>query len=181
MLGTIQKTNLNRVFDTLDVTSTGHLDASDFQTLAQRMRALRPDMDQQTQKDIDQAFTDWWETFRDATDTDTDGQISRDEFIGAVDRGLQNDPAYVERMVHVSQVTFRAADIEGNGRLTPEQVERLYHAFGVNTAYSSDTFARIDSNGDGSVTIEEYVQAAREVYLSNDPTAPGAVMFGPTA
>jgi Ca2+-binding EF-hand superfamily protein len=181
MLGTIQKTNLNRVFDTLDVTGDGYLDASDFQTLAQRMRTLRADMDQQTQKDIDKAFTDWWKTFRDASDTDKDGQITRDEFIGAVDRGLQNDPEFIERMVHVSKITFRAADVEGNGRLTPEQVERLYHAFGVNTEYSADTFQRIDSNGDGTVTVEEYVQAAREVYLSNDPTAPGTVMFGPTA
>jgi len=181
MLGTIQKTNLNRVFDTLDVTGDGHLDASDFQSLAQRMHTLRPNMDAPLQQEIDKAFTDWWETFRDATDTDHDGRIERDEFLGAVERGLQNDPKYVERMVEVSKVTFRAADVEGDGQLTSEQVERLYHAFGVDTAYSADTFHRIDTDGSGSITIEEFVQAAREVYLSNDPSAPGAVMFGPTA
>ncbi|MDX2918965.1 MULTISPECIES: EF-hand domain-containing protein [Streptomyces] len=181
MLGQLQKTNMDRVFDTLDVTSDGHLSADDFQALAQRMRNLRPNMDAELAAEIDDAFTSWWEHFRKAADTDGDGRISREEFISAVDHGLQNDPAYADRMVKVSQVTFRAADAEGDGYLTPQQVTRIYEAYGVDAQHSKETVARLDRDSDGRISVDEFVQAAREVYLSNDPTAPGVVMFGPVA
>lgn len=178
MLGTVQKTNMNRVFDTLDTIGNGVIEADDFTTMAQRMRAVNPAMDQQTQAEIDQAFAEWWETFRTATDTDADGQITRDEFLTAVERGIDNDPRWIERMVNVSKVVFHAADTEGNGQLTHEQVDRIYQAFGVDDSNSTETFARIDSDGSGTIGVEEYIQAAREVYQTNDPAAPGAVMFG---
>ncbi|MFF4835324.1 hypothetical protein [Streptomyces sp. NPDC001315] len=80
-------------------------------------------------------------------------------------------------MVKVSEVTFAAADAEGDGRLTPLQIERI--DFGVNGQLSAETFARIDRNGDGFVSVEKFARAARDVYSSNDPQMPGAVMFGP--
>ncbi|MEK8146494.1 EF-hand domain-containing protein [Streptomyces sp. M10(2022)] len=179
MLGQIQKTNMDRVFDTLDVTSDGHISADDFKILAQRMRALRPNMPTKLAAEIDEAFTSWWEGFRSAADTDGDGQITREEFIAAVEHGLENDPTYADRMVKVSEVTFRAADTEGDEYLNPLQIERIYRAFGVNEQHSTETIARLDRNGDGRISVDEYVQAAREVYLSNDPKAPAPSCSAP--
>jgi Ca2+-binding EF-hand superfamily protein len=178
MLGQVQRTNLNRVFDTLDLTGDGFISQDDFASLAQRMRSLRPGLDHQLAAEIDQAFSGWWQHFSTA-DTDGDGQVSREEFLNAVENGLQKQPGFADQMVRVSQVTFRAADIEGNGQLTREQVRNIYRAYGVDEEHSAATFERLDRDGDGVITVDEYVQAARDVYLSDDENAPGAVMFGP--
>ncbi|MCZ0989200.1 EF-hand domain-containing protein [Streptomyces diastatochromogenes] len=179
MLGNVQQTNLDRVFDTLDVTRDGAISKADFQIMAQRMRALRPAMDAKLATEIDETFDAWWEAIRRAADADGNGEITREEFVAAIAQGLENDPEYVDKMVKVSVVTFNAADEEGDGRLTPLQVERIYRAYGVNEQLSSETFSRIDLNGDGFVSVDEFVRAARDVYSSNDPEAPGVVMFGP--
>ncbi len=147
--------------------------------MAQRMRAMRPSMDTKLATQIDETFDAWWETIRKAADADGNGEITREEFVAAIAKGLESDPQYVDKMVKVSEVTFRAADEEGDGKLTPLQIERIYRAYGVNERLSTETFARIDRNGDGYVSIDEFVRAARDVYSSNDPEAPGAVMFGP--
>src|ERR1700754_2151700 len=178
MLGPIQQTNMNREFDTLDVTNDGFIEAADFQILAGRMENLRPDIDEKVTAEIDNAFTDWWKTLRVVADIDHDGRIGREEFVAAVEKGMQEDPNWVEKMVKGSKVTFRAADVEGDGFLTPDQVTQIYRAYGVDEQHSAGTVERIDLNRDGRISIDEYVQAAREVYQSNDPTAPGAVMFG---
>ncbi|MDV9190561.1 EF-hand domain-containing protein [Streptomyces sp. SR27] len=57
--------------------------------------------------------------------------------------------------------------------------EWIYRALGVDGNLSAETFARIDLNGDGFVSVDEFVNAARDVWSSNDPKAAGAVMFGP--
>lgn len=181
MLGTVQQTNLNRVFDALDITGDGDISADDFQALARNVRAVRDDVDTELAAEIDQAFSDWWEIFRAAADSDGDGRVSREEFILAVDNGLQNDPKYIDRMMHVSEVAFHAADTDGTGRLTPTQVERIYEAFGVDSRFSAETFSRIDRDGDGFITIDELLQASRDVYRSNDPEAAGVVLFGPVS
>ncbi|MDQ1031676.1 hypothetical protein QF035_009258 [Streptomyces umbrinus] len=130
MLGQVQKTNMDRVFDTLDVTRDGVVGADDFQITAQRMRSLRPNIDPQVLAEIEETFTAWWETIRDAADADGDGQITREEFVTASARGLEKDPAYVDKMVKVSEVTFRAADEEGDGQLTPLQVDAVDRTYG---------------------------------------------------
>lgn len=181
MLGPVQKTNLDRVFDTLDITRDGVIGADDFRTMAQRMSTLRPGMEPGQIAEIQETFATWWDTIRRAADVDGDGEISREEFVAAAARGLDQDPAYVDKMIRVSVVTFRAADEEGDGLLTRPQVERIYRAFGVDESLSAQTFDRIDVNGDGFVSVDEFVSAARDVWSNDDPSAPGAVMFGPLA
>ncbi|MFZ3499161.1 EF-hand domain-containing protein [Streptomyces sp. 5.8] len=181
MLGQLQRTNLNHVFDTLDLTRDGFLTVDDFTTLAQRMRGLRPAMDGRLAADIDEAFTSWWEVFRSAADKDGDGKITRDEFLTAVEEGLQNDPAYADRMARVCEVTFAAADTNEDGQLSASEVQQIYRAYGVDEKISAETFARLDRDGNGWISVEEFVQASRDVYLSNDADAPGTALFGATS
>ncbi|MFE7413090.1 EF-hand domain-containing protein, partial [Streptomyces laurentii] len=166
MLGQVQKSNIDRVFDTLDVTRDGVIGADDFRTMAQRMVALRVHMEPRLLAEIQGTFAAWWETIRQAADVEGNGHISREEFTAAAARGLDQDPEYVDKMIRVSEVTFRAADEEGDGLLTRSQVERIYQAFGVDEALSAETFRRIDLNGDGTVSIEEFVSAARDVWTA---------------
>lgn len=50
--------------------------------------------------------------------------------------------------------------------------------FGVPEADASETFARIDLDGDGTISFDEFVEAGKEFYSSTDPTSAGNTLFG---
>ncbi|MGE7384585.1 EF-hand domain-containing protein [Streptomyces sp. NPDC004126] len=179
MLGTVQRTNMNRMFDTIDVSGDGVISKADFEIMAQRVRGMSPSMDADLAAEIDDAFDAWWEAIRVAADADGNGEVSREEFVAAIENGLENDADYGDTMVRHAELTFRAADEDGDGRLTPVEMERIYRAFGLNEQFSEDVFARIDLDGDGYVSVDECVRATRDLYSSNDPQSPGAIVYGP--
>ncbi|MGC4996424.1 hypothetical protein [Streptomyces sp. DT195] len=41
-----------------------------------------------------------------------------------------------------------------------------------------DSFAKLDTDGDGTISRYEFIRAVREHFLSNDPDAPGSLFFG---
>ncbi|MFE7528363.1 EF-hand domain-containing protein [Kitasatospora sp. NPDC057542] len=179
MLGTLQKTNINRQFDILDITHDGFISEDDFQTLARNVRGLRDDLDPKTAAKIDKAFADWWKHFQRVADSDGDGKVTREEFLAAIEHGMDQDRDYVDQMVIVPRIIFQTADTDGTGELTHAQMARVYKAIGINAKFSKEMFDRIDLDGNGRISLDEFLQTARDVYLNNDPNAASAVAYGP--
>ncbi|MEU0007940.1 EF-hand domain-containing protein [Streptomyces sp. NPDC006314] len=41
-----------------------------------------------------------------------------------------------------------------------------------------DSFTKLDTDGDGVISRQEFIRAIREHFLSTDPDAPGSPFFG---
>ncbi|MGW1438643.1 hypothetical protein ACWD7M_25760 [Streptomyces griseus] len=41
-----------------------------------------------------------------------------------------------------------------------------------------ESFTKLDTDGDGTISRHEFIRAVREYFLSHDPHAPGSVFFG---
>ncbi|MEV0495871.1 EF-hand domain-containing protein [Streptomyces atratus] len=41
-----------------------------------------------------------------------------------------------------------------------------------------DVFIKLDTDGDGAISRQEFIRAVREHYLSDNPDAPGSLFFG---
>jgi hypothetical protein len=51
-------------------------------------------------------------------------------------------------------------------------------AFGVSEPDARYTFGRIDADGDGEITLDEWLEALHQFWTSTDPDAPGNTLFG---
>ncbi|MGH6657236.1 MAG: hypothetical protein ACRDVE_18790, partial [Actinocrinis sp.] len=56
---------------------------------------------------------------------------------------------------------------------------RWFNAYGVCADDAERAFKAVDRNGDGILSVDEVQKAIREFYLSDDPRAPGNLIFGP--
>jgi hypothetical protein len=55
----------------------------------------------------------------------------------------------------------------------------MYDGLGIDPTYSSEAFRRLDRDGDGELSHEEFRAAIVEFYLSDDENAPGNWLLGP--
>ena len=100
-----------------------------------------------------------------AMDTDGNGSISREEFIAGFDRqmtvfqGQQPGAAAGEPEAEAAAVaTFAAVDADKSGKLSLEELVNALAAAGddADRAEVEALFKRLDVNGDGAITMEEW-------------------------
>ena len=100
-----------------------------------------------------------------AMDTDGNGSISREEFIAGFDRqmtafqGQQPGAAAGEPEAEAAAVaTFAAVDADKSGKLSLEELLNALAARGddADRAEVEALFKRLDVNGDGAITMEEW-------------------------
>ncbi|MBZ4321411.1 EF-hand domain-containing protein [Streptomyces huiliensis] len=178
MLGEIQQSNADQVFSTLDTTRDGVIGKDDFQRLAQRVCAMLPNVDAAQAEEIDTSVAAWWNYFREAADSDGDGKVTRQEFLAAVESGVERGQEYIDRFERVARAMIAAADTDGDGLLDSEEIQRLGEAWEIQETHHVETFRRVDSNGDGRISVDEAVQAACDIFLTQDRTSPGATLLG---
>jgi Ca2+-binding EF-hand superfamily protein len=70
-------------------------------------------------------------------------------------------------------------DIDGNGRISPQEYALFLKAYNVDERLFDDIFRHLDLNGDGYLSRDEIFKLVREFYLSDDPQAPGNWLVGP--
>jgi len=73
---------------------------------------------------------------------------------------------------------FDICDRDDNGFLEQSEFAKFHQAFGCKSANSQLAFQKLDSNGDGQLTVDELVIAWQEYYTSNDPNARGNWLYG---
>lgn len=69
-------------------------------------------------------------------------------------------------------------DTTGDSSLDFDEYVRMYAGLGIDPTHSSDAFRRLDRDGDGKISYEEFRTAITEFYLSDDENAPGNWLLG---
>ncbi|WHT22173.1 EF-hand domain-containing protein [Crossiella sp. CA-258035] len=176
----VQDANLGKAFDALDITKDGIITAEDFDALATQMAdRLAPGAAAHRRENILAAFRDWWAQIERDADSDGDGQVSREEFIAATERGLAENPDYLEEAyLKAAESVFEAIDRDGDGQVDRGEYIELYRSADVADDIAGAAFDRIDQNGDGVIDYAEFVAALRELFTSSDPDAPGTGLLG---
>ncbi|MGO1052509.1 EF-hand domain-containing protein [Crossiella sp. CA198] len=176
----LQDANIGKVFDALDVTKDGIISAADFTALAEGVAAqLVPDAEEHRRQDIVTAFLGWWAQIERDADTDGDGQVSREEFVAATERGLADNPDYLdEAYAKVAETVFEVLDRDGDGNISREEYIAMYASAEVSAEIAESAFERIDQNGDGVIDYAEFRAALQEMFTTSDPDAPGAGLLG---
>ena len=172
MLSEEQRTSITAVFASLDATHDGLISRDDATMRANQVcAAVAPDEASESHRDIQTAYGRLWEELMRYADAEGDGTLTLDEFLDAVDRGMLEDPEFVEGcMLVVSHAVFAAADRDGDGSISREEYALAVTSIDEKNAELADAgFAMMDRDGDGLISRDELLQAIRDAFSSSEP------------
>ncbi|TYB69327.1 calcium-binding protein [Nonomuraea sp. PA05] len=165
------------LFTWFDRTGDGQLTRDDFQGIGEVFAAVAPD--EPNKNALREAFMLWWDVLGEAGAPDSRGRIGPQEFITAMRTHVAADAKTIERLVMpIIDALMRALDTDKSGMLTADEYVRMYDALGIDPATSAPAFQRLDRNGSGTITHDEFRTAIEEFYLSTDTEAPGNWLLG---
>jgi Ca2+-binding EF-hand superfamily protein len=183
MLGHLQRQKSHHYFDLLDRDEDGYIEGEDFEIQADRLADER-DLSGEAREALRERMLGWWNQLQATVDTNEDEQISRSEWEqfwdairASVEEGTEEEKTQmIDSLEQSARVTFQTIDASGSGQVTEEEYADWLAAWGA--VGSKEAFEQLDRAGDGYLTKEDLVEATKEFYLSNDPEAPGTMLYG---
>lgn len=123
MLSDEQRASIATIFGALDATDDGLITRDDAVRRADQLcSGLALDAASRARGDVQAAYRQLWDELMRFADADEDGELALDEFLDAVDRGMLEDPGFVDSaMLVVTHACFGAADRDGDGAISREE------------------------------------------------------------
>ncbi|WP_406185894.1 EF-hand domain-containing protein [Streptomyces sp. NBC_01006] len=171
----------DRTFDLLDANANGVLEEKDFTTLAERIAQAAGVVSSAKEEALLKEWRRCWTILREHADTDFDGVISRDEFRRAMAGAYGGRAGLQERLAPGLAAEFAAMDGDDDGIATVEQFEALLLAFGLEPVQARAARAILDTDGDGRITREEYLNGWTDFLLGGDSGSPVGALPGESA
>ena len=175
-----QRMKIARLFDVFDLNGDGYLEEEDFTRRAHQFAEERGwSFDSHDYREQLEFTREDWNNLREATDSDRDGRVTRDEFL-VFAAGMLEDPAALDQYAYAdADLIFRAMDADGDGKITADEYRMYLRVYHIDGAHARPLFERLDTDGDGFVTRDEILQALKEYLFSEDFEAPGNFLYGP--
>ncbi len=174
----LRERNLGTIFDViLDTDRDGIIAAGDFAQLAQGVCGQLDVPDGPRAAAIRDAYQSWWEQLSSACDGD--GRVTRAEFTTAHLTG-QGDPEayYQQQLSRLFEIVAGAMDVDGDGFIEQTEYVRLFRLAQVGDEVVLAGFQRLDQDGDGRISTQEFQAGAAHAFLSQDSADPGTAMLG---
>lgn len=173
-----QNTKYNRLFDLFDIDGSGSVSRADYQLMEDRILEMFG-IEPQSPKGraLHSEYDRAWSTISNA-DSDGDGQVTREEFIAAIESYANDTSIFEETSDPIVSAEFAAADKDDDGILYKAEFTRLIRALGASAPDAEAAFARMDTSHDDRVSLQEYLAAWREFCNSSDLNAGGSWLLG---
>ncbi|MEU6208394.1 EF-hand domain-containing protein [Streptomyces sp. NPDC047023] len=172
----------DRTFDMLDTDGNGVLEEKDFVVLAESIARATGVAGGSVKEAV--LLREWrhcWATLLEYADADRDGRISREEFHRAM-AGAYGDPELLARNLRTGfEAEFAAIDADDDGVATVGQMQAFLVGWGLEPDRARAAAARLDRDGDGRITLDEYLTGWSAFLLAEDPEDAGSTLLGPLA
>jgi Ca2+-binding EF-hand superfamily protein len=173
MASELQRRKVALVFAAMDVDSDELLEQEDFEALAQRWtvnRGLAPDSPEAAR--LSEIMMGWWSTLLAASDADD--KVTLDDVLVVVDR-LAADTTPVAA---TATAMFEAIDADGDERISAPEYNELIETWNGAPTDTDEVFGELDLDGDGHLSLDEFVQLWTEFWAGDNPNAAGTWVFG---
>lgn len=167
MTNAIQEARLRDRFDMWDRDGNGAVERADWEGEAQRiLSALGVPSESPKGQALSGAYVGMWSYLAAQAGVGDGGSLSFDAFRsvaqqGVLDRGQQgfND---------VVRPTIRAVadlcDADGDGQINPDEFKTWLTAIGADQSTADSAFQKIDTDGNGQLSLEELVSAVHKYH-----------------
>jgi Ca2+-binding EF-hand superfamily protein len=176
----VLRRKLDRAFGHVDTDGNGYVEYDDIVALAARlMDGFDEPADGPKGRALTDAFHTFWEALISAIDLDGDRRIDPHEWsVGMTGAFVEQDGGFDAALRPAAQAVVALADTDDDGTISPAEFRTFQQAFGTSERDADTGFARLDADGDGSLTTDEIVEASRQYYTGSEE-APGDWLFGP--
>jgi Ca2+-binding EF-hand superfamily protein len=178
MVSELRQKKLEKSFGSIDVDADGVIDLLDVTALSQiwcDTYELTPRSEHW--RSIHAAGNKMFAGMPGTVDADGIKRVTARDWVDWADK--PDFPEFVEESaIPYSMAVFAAADADNDGRINAAEMMAAQIKGGMSEAETKSAFSVLDTDGDGYVTFDQYVEAAREFYLSDDPNAPGNHIAG---
>jgi len=76
---------------------------------------------------------------------------------------------------------FKAVDTDGDEQISATEFELFYKIIGLDTSSAGSSFAAIDENNDGQLSLDEFKTAGIQFFTLEDESHPSKLFWGPLA
>ncbi|MCP2327164.1 Ca2+-binding EF-hand superfamily protein [Hamadaea flava] len=179
MSTTLLDLKLDRAFGHLDVNANGHIEHDDVVALVARLVAgFRETPASPKSKAVADGFEEFWQSLLVAVDADGDRRLTPEEWnTGMVRAFVDADSGFDRHFRPAVEAVLRLADADDDEKLGIDEFQTMQKAFGTRPADAQEAFDHLDADGDGALTVEELITAARRYYTGQGGAA-GDWLFG---
>jgi len=182
MASEFQIKKYKHMFNVFDTNSDGGFDQNDTMQVVANMAELRGiSTDSPRYTKLRGDYESWWQMLGNQLDADHDGRVSEDEFVSFwvnfADHALGGNEALADLLVASGQLNFDLLDTDGDSAISLEEYTDWLKAQNVETDYEA-CFNSLDLNSDGALNRIEAGKLLRNFILSDDPDAPGNLLYG---
>lgn len=170
---------LARRFALLDIDGNGVWQRADYQRLTRRLCAtFGHSADSAAGQAVAMGQCALFDALLSHMDADGDQEITRDEFIAALGRTVEDRPGFDAAVRTAADALVQAADQDGNGALDAGEYARLAAAYGARADEAAQAFGRLDRDRNGMVDIAKLALAISQFFTSRDVGADGNLASG---
>jgi len=182
MLSELLRKKHAKNFQVYDVNKNGCVEQADLELCAQKIAALRHIKPGESQfEDIRAKYVAIWSSFWQPADLNGDGKVELKEYLSVAEKSIENfanSAKLKEEHAAKANTIFICLDADGNGEISLAEYKQFCTAVGLGEEVAEEAFARLDENGDGVLSREEYMERSKEFHTSDDPNAPGNWLYG---
>ncbi|WP_026426048.1 EF-hand domain-containing protein [Actinokineospora inagensis] len=167
MTASVQDSRLKRRFELWDTNGDGSIDRSDYETEARRiLQGFGEQENSPKGRALLSAYTGMWDTLASKAGVNSGGQVTLDQFIQITDSEIAHggDSGFDRNLRPTIEAIVDICDTDGDGEVSPAEFKRWMRAAGVDERQAEQAFSQLDSNHNGSLSVEELVDAVRDYH-----------------
>jgi Ca2+-binding EF-hand superfamily protein len=169
---------IDSTFAHYDVNGNGVIELADIYALANRLlRAFGEPASSERGRDLVEAYDRFWEVLAELCDTDRDGRIGPEEYREAMIEAFVGGGPFEADFLEIVQSLLDLADTNSDGRVDAAEFGVLLKARGLTEEECGMAFAHLDTDGDGAISVDEYVTAVRDYYTNPAEDTPGSWLY----
>jgi Ca2+-binding EF-hand superfamily protein len=169
---------IDSTFAHYDANRNGVIELADIYALANRLlQAYGEPASSDRGRELIEAYDRFWEMLADHCDTDRDGRVGPQEYREAmIEAFVEGGPINLD-FLEVVQSLLAIMDTNGDGRVDSAEFGVLLRARGLSAEECSTAFSHLDTDGDGAISVQEYVAAVRDFYTNPAQDTPGSWLY----
>ncbi|CAL4095433.1 unnamed protein product, partial [Meganyctiphanes norvegica] len=161
-----------------DINNDGVVSWDDFEVLISRftdLGNLSQDQANTFREEMKLAWEEEW-----GASSDPFAFIGQEQFMSNMET-VVNTKNLRKKVARPLSYFFKAVDRDGSGEISIEEFKLFYKGLGLSEEAAMETFASIDVNNDGLLSIKEFCKMGKDFFLSEDENRPSKMFWGPLA
>jgi len=176
----LQKAKQIHYFNVLDANDDGLLEKRDFIDVADRIADMRGYEDGSARHSaVRKELLRIWTNARALSGAEGKAKVPLEDWLAHEEKVLDSDVLIHSYVQGIAQAVFDILDADSDGVISEAEYLQFFRAFRGTEDQGARAFRKLDENGDGHLTRQEFLDAVTEFHLSDDPDAPGNWLFGP--